>query len=168
MLPVATSSTKLIVCAAKLPVLSRLTNVFGVFRFVPVAPTALSTYAFVAASVALVTVPEIVISLTLKLPDASRATIAFAVFALVAEVAEFATLPAVEMVANFESVIPADELISLFTINELDKLPDASLCTTPALMNASIEIVPPEDIFNCSAPEVLNDNAPALADKPVV
>jgi hypothetical protein len=62
-----------------------------------------------------------------KLPDESRATIALAVFALVAVVAEFATLPALEIVANFESVIPADDEISLLTINELDKLPEESL-----------------------------------------
>ena len=103
-----------------------------------------------------------------KLPDESRATIALAVLALVAVVAEFATLPAVEMVANLLSVIAAFGAISAFTINELDKLPEASLCTTPAVVNASTEMVPPEEIFNCSVPEVLKDNAPALADKPVV
>jgi len=103
-----------------------------------------------------------------KLPDASRAIIALAVFALVAVVAEFATLPAVEIVANLLSVIAADELISLFTINELDKLPEESLCTTPAVVNPSIEIVPPEDIFNCSTPLVLKDKLPVLADKPLV
>jgi len=103
-----------------------------------------------------------------KLPELSRATIAFAVLALVAVVAELATFPAVEIVANLVSTIPADGLTSAFTINELDKLPDASLCTTPALVNASIEIVPPDAIFKRSNAEVLNDNAPALADKPVV
>ena len=62
-----------------------------------------------------------------KFPDESRATIALGVFALVAVVAEFATLPAVEMVANLVSVIPAFAAISAFTINEVDKLPEASL-----------------------------------------
>ena len=42
-----------------------------------------------------------------KLPDASRATIALAVLALVAVVAEFATLPAVLIVANLVSTIAA-------------------------------------------------------------
>jgi len=103
-----------------------------------------------------------------KLPELSRATIAFAVLALVAVVAELATLPAVEMVANLLSVIAALEEISLLTINELDKLPDESLCTTPAVVNASIDIVPPEEIFNCSTPLVLNDKDPVFADNPLV
>ena len=42
-----------------------------------------------------------------KLPDASRATIAFATLVLVAVVAELATLPAVLIVANFVSTIAA-------------------------------------------------------------
>src|SRR5260221_10203267 len=103
-----------------------------------------------------------------KFPELSRATIAFAVLPLVAVVAEFATLPAVEIVANFVSTIPAAAMISLLVISELDRLPDASLCTTPALVNASIEIVPPEDILSCSAPFVLKDKLPALAESPLV
>ena len=103
-----------------------------------------------------------------KLPDASRATIAFAVLALVAVVAEFATLPAVEIVANFVSIIPAAAAISAFTIRELDKLPEASLCTIPGLVNADIEITPPEAIFIRSKPLVLNDKLSELADKPEV
>jgi hypothetical protein len=62
-----------------------------------------------------------------KLPDASRDTMAFAVFALVAVVAELATLPAVEIVASFVSTIPADADTSASTIRELDKFPDALL-----------------------------------------
>ena len=140
---------------------------FGVFKLVP--PAIESTYAFVAASVALVVVPVNVIIVVEKLPDESRATIAFAVFALVAEVAEFATFPAVEIVANLVSTIPAAGAISASTINELDKFPDASLCTTPAVTNAGILIVPPEVIFNLSSAFVLNDNVFAVAaDNPVV
>ena len=59
---------------------------------------------------AAVTVPA------LKLPDASRATIADVVLALVAVVALFDTFPAVAMVANFVSEIAADALISASTI----------------------------------------------------
>ena len=51
-----------------------------------------------------------------KLPDASLATIALAVLALAAVVAEFETLDAVDIVANLVSTIPADALISAFTI----------------------------------------------------
>jgi hypothetical protein len=103
-----------------------------------------------------------------KLPEESRATIVFAVFKLVAVVAELATFPDVEIVANLLSVIPAPEAISLFIINEVDKLPDASLCTTPAVVNPSIEIVPLEEIFICSVPLVLNDKFPELAERPLV
>ena len=52
----------------------------------------------------------------LKLPDASRATIADAVFALVAVVAELLTLDAVEIVASFVSTIAADALMSALTM----------------------------------------------------
>ena len=62
-----------------------------------------------------------------KLPDASRATIALAVLRLVAVVAEFATLPAVEIVANFVSAIAAAGSTSAFTINEVDNSPEALL-----------------------------------------
>src|SRR5579863_10017000 len=62
-----------------------------------------------------------------KLPDASRNTIVLGLLLLVAVVAEFATLPAVEIVANFVSTIPAAGAISASTIKELDKLPNASL-----------------------------------------
>src|ERR1044071_8708149 len=64
-----------------------------------------------------------------KLPDASRLTIAFAVLAFVAVVAELATLPAVLIVANLVSTIAAPAATSAFTIREVDKFPDASLCT---------------------------------------
>ena len=70
-----------------------------------------------------------------KLPDALRATIAFAVLAEVAVVAEFATLPAVEMVANFVSTIAAAGSTSAFTINELEINPEALLCKIPAVLN---------------------------------
>ena len=62
-----------------------------------------------------------------KLPEVSRDTIVFAVFALVAVVAEFATLPEVLMVASFESVIPALAIMSALVTSDVDRLPDASL-----------------------------------------
>jgi hypothetical protein len=62
-----------------------------------------------------------------KLPDASRETIVFALLILVAVVAELATLPPVEMVANLVSIMAAAGSISAFTIKELDKLPELSL-----------------------------------------
>ena len=52
----------------------------------------------------------------LKLPDASRATIADAVFRLVAVVAEFETLDALEIVASFVSTIAALALMSALTM----------------------------------------------------
>jgi hypothetical protein len=51
-----------------------------------------------------------------KLPEASRATIALAVFAFVAVVAELETLPAVAIVASLVSAIAALALMSAFTI----------------------------------------------------
>ncbi len=66
-----------------------------------------------------------------KSPELSLATIAEAVFALVAVVAEFDTLPEVEMVLSLESaILPAS--IVLVTL-------PAPIATTPAL---SIEISP--------------------------
>ena len=62
-----------------------------------------------------------------KLPDASRATIVLAVFVFVAVVAEFATLPAVLIVASLVSTIAAAGSTSVFTISELDNNPDALL-----------------------------------------
>ena len=103
-----------------------------------------------------------------KLPVPSRNTIVLGVLALVAVVAELATLPVVLIVANLVSTIAADADTSAFTIRELDKLPDESLCTTPAVVNALIETVPPEDIAIRSNALVLNDNSPALADNPEV
>jgi hypothetical protein len=64
-----------------------------------------------------------VIIFALKLPLASRETIASAVLELVAVVAEFATLPAVEIVASFVSEIFAVALISASTIAELTSPP---------------------------------------------
>src|SRR6266852_5015574 len=70
-----------------------------------------------------------------KLPDPSRDTMAFAVFALVAVVAELATFPAVLIVASFVSTIPAAGSTSALIINELDNKPDELLWTIPAVLN---------------------------------
>jgi hypothetical protein len=51
-----------------------------------------------------------------KLPEASRATIALAVLAATAVVAELLTFNAVEIVASFVSAMPADALMSALTI----------------------------------------------------
>src|SRR5438477_5346841 len=115
------------------------------------------------------TASTILTSCAAKLPDASRATMALAVFALVAVVAELDTLPAVEIVANFVSTIAADADTSAFTINDVDKFPDASVCTTPALFNPLIDTTPVADIFIRSVAAVLNDKVFAVAaDNPVV
>jgi hypothetical protein len=53
---------------------------------------------------------------TLKFPLLSRAIIALAVLELVAVVAEFATLPEVDIVASFKSAIAALELTFAFVI----------------------------------------------------
>jgi len=121
------------------------------------------------AVVAVVALPDkfAVIVPAAKLPDESRATMSFAVFALVAVVAEFATLPAVEIVANFESVIAADDEISALTISELDNNPDELLCTTPAVVNPSI-VTPDALRFICSAPLMSKERTLVEGtDKPV-
>src|SRR5258706_333786 len=66
-----------------------------------------------------------------KLPEASLATIADAVFAEVAVVAVLDTLPAVAIVANLVSTMAAEALMSAFTIREVVNKPAASLCTMP-------------------------------------
>ena len=103
-----------------------------------------------------------------KLPLVSRRTIVLGVFVFVAVVAEFATLPAVEMVASLLSVIAAEFEISALTINDDDKLPELSLWTTPVEVNPSIDTVPPEEILSCSVPLVLNERLPLDAESPVV
>ena len=72
----------------------------------------------VARVVAVLALPvsDAVIVPALKSPLASRATIAEAVFALVAVVAEFDTFSAVAIVASFVSAIAADALMSPSTI----------------------------------------------------
>src|SRR5579863_496229 len=186
-----------IVVALKLPDASRLTIALFVSALVaalastvPAAtlaavwpPTKLTTVALcvpvtspasepekLPALVAVVALPFkfAVIVPALKFPDASRNTMVLGLLALVAVVAELATLPAVEIVANLVSTIAALGSTSPLTIKELDKLPDASLCTTPATVNASIDTTPPEEIFKRSSAFVLKDKLPVLAERPVV
>ena len=83
-----------------------------------------------------------------KLPDASRATIADAVFALVAVVAELDTLPLVDIVDNLLSTIAAPDAISASTINDDVNNPAALLCIIPAVENPLIVMEPDELIFN--------------------
>ena len=63
-----------------------------------------------------VPVKAAVIVPAVKFPEASRATIADAVFALVAVVAELLTFPAVAIVASLVSTMPAEALMSALTI----------------------------------------------------
>lgn len=66
-----------------------------------------------------------------KSPFASRATIADAVFAFVAVVAELLTLPEVAIVANLVSKMAAVALMSAFTISPSRIL---ALVTAPSLI----------------------------------
>ena len=114
----------------------------------------------VARVVAVLALPlsEAVMVPALKSPLASRATIAEAVFALVAVVAEFDTLPAVEMVASFVSTIPADALMSPLTIvpsaifTEVTA-PSAIFCSVTA--EPPISFVPTESSLNIACEIVL-------------
>src|SRR4030095_365223 len=165
--PLIISSVTLISPAEKPPVAVRLTMVLAVFALVAVLastvaaatlaavcpPTKLTTVApcvpvtsptndpeKLVAVVAVVALPLkfAVISEAEKLPDPSRKTIVFAVFALVAVVAEFATLPAVLIVASFVSTIAGDADTSASTISDVESKPVASLCTTPSVLNGEI------------------------------
>jgi hypothetical protein len=73
-----------------------------------------------------------------KLPLESLATIADAVLAAVAVVAELLTFPLVEIVANFVSAIAALAETSAFTTRLELKTPDPSLCITPAVEKLGI------------------------------
>ncbi len=66
-----------------------------------------------------------------KLPKASRATMAEAVLDEVAVVAEFDTFRGVEMVASLASVMVAS-VISLLTIKEVEVTPEGSVWRTPS------------------------------------
>ena len=73
------------------------------------------------------------------------------------------------MVANFESVIAADEAISAFTICDDVKLPEVSLCTMPAVVKQLTDTTPAELIFIRSTPAVLIESVSATAvESPVV
>ena len=71
---------------------------------------------------------EPVIVPAVKLPEASLATIADAVFALVAVVAELLTFKAVAMVSSFVSAMAADAFMSALTITPL------AIAVTPVLL----------------------------------
>ncbi len=103
-----------------------------------------------------------------KPPLASRDTMAPGVSRLVAVVAVFATLPELVIVASLLSAIAALGEISALTINDDDKLPNASLCTTPAPVNPAIDTVPPDDIAMLGDPAVLKVKLFADAERPVV
>jgi len=70
-----------------------------------------------------------------KLPDASRATIADAVFALAAVVAELLTLSAVAIVSSLVSTIAALALMSAFTIT-----PAAIEVALPTLVTSPVKL----------------------------
>ena len=117
-----------------------------------------------------------------KLPLASRATIADAVFASVAVVAELLTLPEVAIVANLESTMAAEVEMSALTISPSFILSDvtALLMILPVVM-ASAEMTgavaeepdPAKSPANCTLPvaDVVASGAPAtklLVTKAVV
>ena len=87
-------------------------------KFTPLIARGVASAVAVDAKVAVDALPvsAAVIVPAVKLPDASRATIAEAVFADAAVVAEFDTFDAVEIVASFVSTIAALALMSALTI----------------------------------------------------
>ena len=100
-------------------------------KFTPLIARGVASAVAVDAKVAVDALPvsAAVIVPAVKLPDASRATIAEAVFADAAVVAVFDTFDAVEIVASFVSTIAALALMSALTI-------------TPAAMAVAKDPVP--------------------------
>jgi len=98
----------------------------------------------VCNAVAVVALPErvAVIVPAVKLPDASRATIADAVFALVAVVAELDTFPVVEMVASLVSAIAAEALTSASTIDPA-VIPELMVILAPPLKDVAEPVTSP-------------------------
>jgi hypothetical protein len=80
-----------------------------------------------------------------KFPEASRATMALAVFRFVAVVALLATLPAVEIVANFVSTMAAAASMSALMIPEIVAEP-ARLFSLEGVTVSLLTKVYPEDI----------------------
>ena len=138
---------------------------------VPVKLVALTA---LVAVFALVAFPETfptkfaVIVPALKLPEESRDTIVPVALTFVAVVAEFATLPEAVIVFSFTFSIVLS-VISLFIISEVNKFPDASLCTTPApdAPREFMEISPELLIFIRCCPDVLTDKLLDCAENPV-
>jgi hypothetical protein len=97
-------------------------------------------------------VKEAVIVPALKSPDASRATIALAVFADVAVVAELLTFKAVEIVASFVSTIAADALMSALTIT-----PAAILVALPTEVTSPVKLA-----FVVTLPAVKPEAVPVM------
>lgn len=111
----------------------------------------------VASVVAVVALPDsaAVIVPAVKLPEPSRATIALAVFALVAVVALLLTLPAVLMVASLVSAIAADALMSALTmvpsaIIVLVTVPLSPVVMTVPVVAGSVIVVVPAAAAGCS------------------
>lgn len=92
-----------------------------------------------------------------KLPETSRDTIALALFAFVAVVAELATKPDAVRVASLLLPIAALPLISASTINEDDTKPLALLCKIPDDENAG-KLRPAAATFTTADPLALSVN----------
>ena len=87
-----------------------------------------------------------------KLPEASRATMADAVFADVAVVAELLTFKAVEIVASLVSTIPAEALMSALTIT-----PAAILVAFPTDVTSPVKLA-----FVVTLPAVKPEAVPVM------
>lgn len=96
-----------------------------------------------------------------KSPLASRVTIAEAVFASVAVVAELLTFPDVAMVANFVSAIAADALMSAFTMVPFAIFEEVTaslmiftvvIASSEIIGAAALELVPAKSPPNCILP----------------
>ena len=95
-----------------------------------------------------------------KLPLASLATIALAVFKFVAVVAELETLPAVEIVDSFESAIEPANMALVTLVAPIAVTPPDVIVTSP--VTAVLTQVVPEAINKLAAVAVVEPNATPL------
>ena len=111
-----------------------------------VVPAAVAVLVNPMLTLVAVTVPAV------KFPEASRATIADAVFADVAVVAELLTFDAVEIVASLVSTMPADALMSALTIT-----PAAILVALPTEVTSPVKLA-----FVVTLPAVKPEAVPVM------
>lgn len=157
--------TELTTVAPCVPVMSPMREPVKFVAFVEVV--ALIAEMAVVAEVALPFNVAVIVPAE-KFPRLSRATIVDAVFVLVAVVAEFATLPMVVIVANFESTMPAPIVMSAFVISAVETFPFTSVRIIPTALRLFTRNVPEALKLPRSCPFVRKERTFAIEEIPLV